>query len=198
MKRNVTSLLALVMLATLACAGCKKTAEGETSNWATNKAALKKFSEKYSNLSKVIDQHLEETQKKFDKAKKLSDVDKQVKAMAAANEAARKVISPLESYEAAVRETRTLIKDKKIGKLAADRVNPAIKACKKAKKKAYKKLTESEVEDVDALIARVTSASSTVKTGMSKLKALKREVDKEKKKEKKKDKKDKKDKDKSK
>lgn len=185
MNRITARLMVLALLAALACAGCKKTAEGETKKWTANKLALKKFSSKYDNLSEVIDEHLKNSQQKFDKAKKISDGEKKIKAMAAANEAARRVIRPFESYDLAIRETRRLIKHKKILKLPADRVKPAIKACKKAKKKAKKKLSEA-VEDVDELVAKVESAASTVKLGMSRLKTLEREVDRAKKKKKKK------------
>ena len=142
----------------------------------------------------LIEEHLTKSQKAFDKAKKISDEEERVKAMAAANEAVRKVIRPFESYDLAVRETRKLIKNRQILKLPANRVNPALKACKKAKNRAYRKLSDAEVEDVDELIAKVSSAANTVKSGMSRLKALKREVDRAKKKEKKKKKKGKRDK----
>ena len=188
MYRTLIRMTVVLMLAALAC-GCKKTAEGETKKWTANKAALQKLSSKCENLSEVIDEHLKKTQKKFNKAKKL-DGDKKIKAMAAANSAARKVISPFESYDRAVRETSTLIKDKQIGKLPSDRVKSAVKACKKAKKKAKKLLADAAVEDVDELIAKAESAGSKVRAGMSKLKTLKREADRKKKKKKKKKKKE--------
>lgn len=194
MNRVPLKLLVLVVLTALACAGCKKTVKGETNKWNASKAGLQKYSAKYSNLAEVIEEHLTKSQKAFDKAKKISDEEERVKAMAAANEAVRKVIRPFESYDLAVRETRKLIKNRQILKLPANRVNPALKACKKAKNRAYRKLSDAEVEDVDELIAKVSSAANTVKSGMSRLKALKREVDRAKKKEKKKKKKGKRDK----
>ncbi len=182
---KMLNIVAMIALGTLSLAGCKKSAEGEIKKWGQNTGFLDKYTTEYPSMKSVIEKHRADSTSLHEAAMKESG-DKKIEGLAAANDKARTLINPFQSYEASVKEAASLKKDRTIMKLPASRVNPAIQRANSGLSKARSILAAGPIESSEAAIEKLKEARSAVKSGLSSLKRLKSKAKKKKKKKKKK------------
>lgn len=84
MKRHAIVMLALVC-ACLTFFSCKKTVEGESTNWETNSARVTKLKQRYPQFQASIDEQFKVAKAKWDEAQNISGEEQKIAAMAAAN-----------------------------------------------------------------------------------------------------------------
>ncbi len=77
--------ITLFLLLLVAMIACKKTVEGETSTWESNKTKLKKLKASYPSFAALLDKELKDAEAKWKEAQGISNEEEKVKKMSEAN-----------------------------------------------------------------------------------------------------------------
>lgn len=75
----------LFLLLLVAMIACKKTVEGETSTWESNKTKLKKLKASYPSFAALLDKELKDAEAKWKEAQGISNEEEKIKKMSEAN-----------------------------------------------------------------------------------------------------------------
>jgi len=77
--------LTLFFLLLVAMIACKKSIEGETATWESNKTKLKKLKASYPSFAELLDKELKNAEAKWKEAQGISNEEEKIKKMAEAN-----------------------------------------------------------------------------------------------------------------
>ena len=77
--------LTLFLLLIVAMIACKKSVEGETATWESNKNKLKKLKASYPSFAALLDKELKDAEAKWKEAQGISNEEEKIKKMAEAN-----------------------------------------------------------------------------------------------------------------
>jgi len=77
--------LTLFLLLIVALIACKKSVEGETATWESNKTKLKKLKTSYPSFAELLDKELKNAEAKWKEAQGISNEEEKIKKMSEAN-----------------------------------------------------------------------------------------------------------------
>ncbi|GAB4130472.1 MAG: hypothetical protein OHK0045_07600 [Raineya sp.] len=77
--------LSLFLLLLFVVLACKKSVEGETATWESNKTKLKKLKASYPSFATLLDKELKDAETKWKEAQGISNEEEKIKKMAEAN-----------------------------------------------------------------------------------------------------------------
>jgi hypothetical protein len=77
--------ITLFLLLLVAMIACKKTVEGETSAWESNKTKLKKLKASYPSFAALLEKELKDAEAKWKEAQGISNEEEKIKKMSEAN-----------------------------------------------------------------------------------------------------------------
>jgi len=77
--------LTLFLLLIVALIACKKSVEGETATWESNKTKLKKLKASYPSFAELLDKELKNAEAKWKEAQGISNEEEKIKKMSEAN-----------------------------------------------------------------------------------------------------------------